>query len=97
MTARFIGNTYKEYQRELIDKIQNGKDIRDLLDIPKRQKTSTGPKTHVLGQEYEKSGNQIPNFEIFENYIKDAPKKTCFCVMYCLLVLPIGPCYSGVE
>ena len=41
--------------------------------MPKRPKTSTGPRTHVLGLEYEKSGNQIPNFEKYE---KDAHKKT---------------------
>ena len=44
--------------------------------MSKRPKTSTGPKTHVLGQEYEKSGNQIPNFENFEKYEKDAHKQT---------------------
>ena len=44
--------------------------------MPKRPKTSTGPKTHVLGLEYEKSGNQVPNFENFDKYIKDAPKKS---------------------
>ena len=44
--------------------------------MPKRPKTSTGPKTHVLGLEYEKYGNQVPIFENFEKYIKDAHKQT---------------------
>ena len=35
-------------------------------------KTSTGPKTHVSGLEYEKSGNQVPKFEFFGNYLKFA-------------------------
>ena len=30
-------------------------------------KTFPGPKTHILGLEYEKSGNQIPKLDIFEN------------------------------
>ena len=46
------------------------------LDMPKRQKTSTGPKTLFLILESEKYGNQIPNFENFEKSIKDAPNKT---------------------
>ena len=39
-------------------------------NVQKRPKTSTGPKTHVLVLGYEKSGNQIPNFENFENMRK---------------------------
>ena len=39
-------------------------------------KTSPGPKTDFLGLESEKSENQVPNFENFEKYEKDAPKKT---------------------
>ena len=39
-------------------------------------KTSPGQKPIFLGLESEKSGNMVPNFEIFEKYIKDAPKKT---------------------
>ena len=76
MTGRFIGKTYKEYQSEFIEDFQYGKQIGEILDMPKRPKTSTGPKTHVLGLEYEKSGNQVPIFEKFEKSIKEAPKKT---------------------
>ena len=39
-------------------------------------KTFPGSKTHVLGLEYEKSGNQVPFFENFEKYEKDAHKKS---------------------
>ena len=67
---RFIGKAYKEYQSKCIENLQYGKQIDDFLDIPKRQKTSTGPKTHVLGLEYDKSGNQVPNFGNFETYEK---------------------------
>ena len=76
MTVRFIGKTYKEYQRKVIENLQYGKQIDDFLDMPKRQKTSTGPKTHFLGLKSEKSGNQVPKFEYFEKYEKDAHNKT---------------------
>ena len=33
-------------------------------------RTFPGPKTHILGLEYEKSGNQVPRFEKFEKYFK---------------------------
>ena len=46
------------------------------MDIPKRTKTSTGPKTHVLGLEYEKPRNQVPFSETFEKYEKDAHEKS---------------------
>ena len=40
------------------------------------QKRPQARKPIFLGLESEKSGNQVPNFENFEKYIKDAPKKT---------------------
>ena len=43
-------------------------------NVQKRPKTSTAPKTHVLGLEYEKPGNQVPIFEIFENMKKCSRK-----------------------
>ena len=76
MTGRFIGKTYKEYQSKFIEDFQYGKQIDEFLDMPKRPKTSTGPKTHVLVLEYVKSGNQVPNFVNFEKSEKDAHKKT---------------------
>ena len=76
MTGRFIGKTYKEYQSKFIGNCKNGKQIDDFLDIPKRQKSSTGPKTLFLILESEKSGNQVLNFGNLEKYQKDAHKKT---------------------
>ena len=40
------------------------------------QKRPQAPKPIFLGQESEKSGNMVPNFENVVKYIKDAPKKT---------------------
>ena len=39
------------------------------------QKRPQAPKPIFLGLESEKSGNQVPIFEISKNYTKDAPKK----------------------
>ena len=46
------------------------------MDIKNEQKRPRAPKHILLGQKSEKSGNQVPNFENFEKYIKDAPNKT---------------------
>ena len=40
------------------------------------KKRSQAPKHILLAPKSEKSGNLIPNFEKFEKYKKDAPKKT---------------------
>ena len=40
------------------------------------KKRPQAPTHFFLGFKYEKSGNHIPNSEIFEKYEKDAPKKT---------------------
>ena len=43
----------------------------------KSAKNVPGPQKPIfLGLESEKSGNQVPYFEQFGKYIKDAPKKT---------------------
>ena len=42
-------------------------------NVPKRPRA---PKHIFWGLKYEKSGNQVPNFENFEKYEKDAHKKT---------------------
>ena len=76
MLITYIRSIYITDQTNLIEKNQTGKEIRDFLDMPKRPKTSTGPKTHVLGLEYEKSGNQVPNLGNLEKYEKDAHKQT---------------------
>ena len=46
------------------------------MDLKNRQKRHRAPKPIFLGLESEKSENWILIFEIFEKYIKDAPKKT---------------------
>ena len=65
-----------EHRREFIENCQYGKQIGKILDIKNTQKRPQAQKPIFLGLESEKSGNQVPNFEIFEKYIKDAPKKT---------------------
>ena len=41
-----------------------------------RKKRPQANKPIFLGLESGKSENMVPNFEFFEKYIKDAPKKT---------------------
>ena len=77
MTVRFIGKTYKEYQRELIEHFKNGKEIRDFWTCRNVKKRPQAPKPILLGLGSEKYGNQVPNFEKNEKYIKDAPNKNC--------------------
>ena len=61
-----------EHRREFIDNCPYRKQIGDFLDIKKIQKRPQAPKPIFLGLESEKSENQIPNFENFENYMKFA-------------------------
>ena len=61
---------------EFIENLQYGKQIDDFLDIQKCQKRPQARKPIFLGLGSGKSENMVPNFEIFENYIKDAPTKT---------------------
>ena len=76
MTGRFIGKTYKEYQSKIIENFQNGKEFRDFCTYKNVKTRPQAPKPILLGLGSEKSGNQVPNFEKNEKYIKDAPKKT---------------------
>ena len=64
-----------EHRREFKEKLQYGKQIGKILGPENMQKRPQTKKHIFLGQESEKSENQIPNFEIFEKYIKDAPTK----------------------
>ena len=41
------------------------------------QKRPQARKPILLGLESEKSEDQVPNLEIFEKYIKNAPNKNC--------------------
>ena len=65
-----------EHRREFIDNLQYGKQIGKISDFKSRQKRPQAKKLIFLGRESEKSKNQIPYFDFFEKYIKDAPKKT---------------------
>ena len=49
MKITYIESTFIKDQPKLIENLKIYKEIRDYLDMQKRQKTSTGPKTHVLG------------------------------------------------
>ena len=46
------------------------------------QKGPQAKKTIFLGLESGKSGNQVPEIEFFEKYIKDAPKTTVLIGLY---------------
>ena len=63
-----------EDQREFVEHFQYGKQIGKILDIKNRQKRHRAPKHILLGLKSEKSGNQVPNFGIFEKYLKCAHK-----------------------
>ena len=72
MTGRYVRSTFVEHQREFVEHFQYGKQIGKILDIKNRQTRHRAPKHILLGLESEKSGNQVPNFEIFEKYRKVA-------------------------
>ena len=74
LTGRFIGKIVVEHLPEFIENCKYGKQIDDFLDIQKCHKRPQARKPIFLCLESEKSGNLIPYFEIFEKYIKDAPK-----------------------
>ena len=67
MTGRFIGKTFVEHLPEFIENCQYGKQIDDFLDTENCQKRPQAKKPIFLGLESEKSENQVPNFENFEN------------------------------
>ena len=61
-----------EHQREFVEHFQYGKQIGKKLDITNTQKRHRAPKHILVGLKSEKSGNQVPNFEFFEEHIKFA-------------------------
>ena len=74
--GRFIGQIFVEHRREFIGNCQYGKQIGKFLDLANTQKRPQAPKPIFVGQASEKSGNQVPHFDFFKKYTKDAPKKT---------------------
>ena len=72
MTGRYVRSTFVEDQREFVEHFQYGKQIGKILDIKNKQKRHRTPKHILLGLRSEKYGNQVPNFENFEKYLKVA-------------------------
>ena len=72
MLITYIRLIYITDQNTFIENCQYGKQIGKILDIKNRQKRHRAPKHIFLRLEYEKSGNQVPNFEKNEKYIKYA-------------------------
>ena len=69
MKEAYIRSTFITDQREFMEHFQNCEQIRELLEMPKRPQA---PKHILWGLGYDKSGNQVPKVENFENYDKDA-------------------------
>ena len=61
-----------EHRREFIENCPYGKQIGKFLDIKNCQKRPQARKPIFLGQESEKSENQVSFFEFFEKYLKFA-------------------------
>ena len=74
MTGRFIGKTYKEYQREFVEHFPYGKQIGNILDQQNTQKRPQAQKPIFLGLESEKSENRI----IFSEKKKNSSNATWF-------------------
>ena len=55
-----------------MEHFQYGKQIGKILDIQNKQKRHRAPKHILLGLKSEKSGNQVPNVEFVEEYLKFA-------------------------
>ena len=72
MTGRYIRSTFVEHQREFVEHFQYGKQIGKILDIKNTQKRHRAPKHILLGLKSAKTGNQVPNLENFEKYLKFA-------------------------
>ena len=58
-----------EHQSKFIEHLQYCKQIDEFLDKKNRQKRPQAPKPIFLGLKSEKSGNQVPNFDLFEKYL----------------------------
>ena len=61
-----------EHRREFIENLQHGKQIGNFLDQQNCQKRPQAKKPIFLGQESEKSGNQVPKLENFVKSLKFA-------------------------
>ena len=72
MTGRFIRKKIVEQRREFIENCPYGKQIGKILDQENCKKRPQAQKPIFLDLESEKSENQVPTFEFFENYMKFA-------------------------
>ena len=70
MTGRYIRTPFVEHQKEFVEHFPYGRQIGKILDIKNKQKRHRAPKHILLGLKSEKSGNQVPNFDFFETYLK---------------------------
>ena len=70
MTGRYIRSTFVEHQREFVEYFPYGKQLGKTLDLENKLKHRRAPKHILLCLESEKSGNQVPNFENDETYLK---------------------------
>ena len=61
-----------EDQSKFIEHFRNCKQTGKILDIKNMQKRHGAPKHILLALESETSGNQVPNFETFDKYMKFA-------------------------
>ena len=55
-----------------MEHFQYGKQIGQILDMKNKQQCHRAPTHILLGLKSEKSGNQVPQFENVENYLKCA-------------------------
>ena len=72
LAGRYVRSTFVEDQREFVEHFQYGKQIGKILDMENKQERHRAPKHILLCLEYEKSGNQVPNFDFVEEYLKFA-------------------------
>ena len=55
-----------------MEHFQYGKQFGEILDIKNKQKRHRAPTHILLGLKSEKSGNQVPPFDLFQKYLKFA-------------------------
>ena len=64
LTGRYIRSTFITDQRKVIEHSQYGKQIGKILGIKNMQKRPHAQKPIFLGLKSEKSGNQVPTFDL---------------------------------
>ena len=77
MTETYLGKTVVEHRREFIENCQCGKQIGKMLDQQNKQKRPQARKPIFLGQESEKSENQVPFLEFLKIVKKVLTQSLC--------------------